>query len=113
MARRSTLLPLQVRRTLRQLGADLRDARKRRRLSTAVVAERAQISLPTLRRVERGDASVALGTYATVLWVFGLSDRLAGLAAPATDAVGLSLEEERLPERIRMKRNTKAPPEDK
>ncbi len=110
MPRTSPLLPLQIRRTLRQLGADLRDARKRRRLPTAVVAERAQISLPTLRRVERGDASVGLGAYATVLSVLGLSDRLARLAAPETDAVGLGLEAERLPKRIRLKRTVKEPP---
>lgn len=110
MPRKSPLLPLQIRRTLRQLGSDLRDARKRRRLPTVIVAERAQISLPTLRRVERGAASVGLGTYATVLWVLGMSDRLALLAAPETDAVGLGLEEERLPKRIRLKRTVKKPP---
>jgi hypothetical protein len=71
-------------------------------LPTAIVAERAQVSLPTLRRVERGDGSVGIGTYATVLWVLGLSDRLAALAAPETDAVGLGLEEERLPKRVRL-----------
>jgi transcriptional regulator with XRE-family HTH domain len=108
--RTSPLLPLQVRRTLRQLGSDIRDARKRRRLPTAVVAERARISLPTLRRVERGDGSVGMGTYATVLWVLGLSDRIAGLAAPATDAVGMGLEEEHLPKRIRLTRNVSEAP---
>ena len=110
MPRKSPLLPLQLRRGLRQLGNDLRDARKRRRLPTAVVAERAQISRPTLLRVERGDASVGLGVYATVLWVLGMSDRLARLAAPETDAIGLGLEEERLPKRIRFKRIVKEPP---
>jgi len=104
MPRTSPILPLQVRRTLRQMGADMRDARKRRRLPTAVVAERAQISLPTLRRIERGDASVSLAAYATVLWVLGLSDRLTRLAAPETDALGLGLDAERLPQRIRLKR---------
>lgn len=89
----------------------MRDARKRRRLPTAIVAERAQISLPTLRRVERGDASVGFGTYATVLWVLGMSERIGQLAAPETDSIGLSLEGERLPKRIRLKRTIKSPPE--
>lgn len=88
---------------LRQVGSDLRNARRRRRLPTAVVAERAQISLPTLGRVERGDASVAFGTYAIVMWVLGMSARLAQLAAAETDPIGLGLEEERLPRRIRTK----------
>lgn len=105
MSRTSAILPLKTRKALRQLGSDLRDARKRRRLPTAVVAERAQISLPTLRRVEKGDASVSLGVYATVLWVLGLSERLGRLAAPETDAIGLELEEERLPKRIHLKRS--------
>jgi len=89
----------------------MRDARKRRRLPTAVVAERAQISLPTLRRVERGDGSVGFGTYATVLWVLGMSERIGQLAAPETDSIGLSLEDERLPKRIRLRRTIKSPPE--
>lgn len=82
----------------------MRDARRRRRLPMAVVAERAQISLPTLQRVERGDGGVGFGTYATVLWVLGLSDKLNGLAAVETDPIGLELERERLPKRIRMRR---------
>lgn len=109
MPRKSPLLSLQLRAILRQVGSDLRDARKRRRLPTAIVAERAQISLPALRRVERGEASVAFGTYAIVLWIFGMSDRLAHLAAAETDAVGLRLEEARLPKRIRLKRTGTSP----
>lgn len=65
-----------------------------------MVAERAQITRPTLWRAERGDASVALGTYATILWVLGLGDRIGQLAAPETDVVGLSLADEQLPLRI-------------
>lgn len=106
MPRTSAILPLQTRQALRQLGSDIRDARRRRRLPTAVVAERAQISLPTLRRVEKGDAAVSLGVYATVLWVLGLNERLGRLASPETDKIGMELEEERLPKRIHLKRST-------
>jgi len=55
-------------------------------------------------KVERGDPAVSLGTYATVLWVLGLSDDIGQLAAPASDAVGQDLETERLPKRIRVRR---------
>lgn len=55
----------------------------------------------TITRVERGDAGVALGIYATVLFVLGLADRLGTLADPATDQVGLTLAEEQLPKRVR------------
>lgn len=101
MARVTPPLPLPVNRALRQMGADVRAARSRRRLPMAVVAERALITRPTLMKVERGDPGVSIGIYATVLFVLGLLDRLAAVAAPAADEVGLSLEHERLPRRIR------------
>jgi len=101
-------MPLPVRRGLRALGDDLRDARRRRRLPAAVVAERAGISLPTLRKVERGDPAVSLGIYATVLFVLGFGDRLSQLAPAPTDAVGLALEAERLPQRVRRSRSDTA-----
>lgn len=69
-----------------------------------MLAERARISLSTMWKVERGDPAVSLGTYATVLWVLGLSDDIGQLAAPTSDAVGLDLETERLPKRIRVRR---------
>ena len=67
------------------------------------MAERALISRMTLNKVEKGDPGVSLGIYATVLFVLGMTDRLAELADPRHDEVGLSLEEERLPQRIRIR----------
>jgi hypothetical protein len=97
-------LPLGVSRALRKLGHDLSTARRRRRLTMALVAERAFISRFTLARVERGDPGVSLGIYATVLFVFGMADRVGELAEPGRDSVGLDLEEEQLPKRIRTRR---------
>lgn len=65
------------------------------------MAERAFISRNTLARVEKGDAGVSMGIYASVLFVLGMADRLGELADAAGDPVGLGLEEERLPRRIR------------
>ena len=48
--------------------------------------------------------AVSLGIYARVLFVLGMVDRLADLADPKQDTVGLELEEEHLPERIRLPR---------
>ena len=96
-------LPIPVRRALGKLGTDIRDARRRRRIPTAVMAERALISRMTLNKVEKGNPGVSLGIYATVLFVLGMTDRLAELADARHDAVGLSLEEERLPQRIRIR----------
>jgi hypothetical protein len=67
----------------------------------AIAAERASVSKPTIIRVERGDPTVSIASYATVLYVLGMADRLGDLAAPKNDPVGLQLEEENLPQRIR------------
>jgi DNA-binding XRE family transcriptional regulator len=99
----STAAPIPVSRTLRKLGHDIRDARRRRRIPVAILAQRASISRTTLNKVEKGDTGVSLGAFATVLF-FGMVDRLAAVADPRHDAVGLELEEERLPQRIRLPR---------
>jgi hypothetical protein len=95
------LLPIPVRHALRKLGHDLRDARRRRRIPVAIAAQRASISRTTLVKIEKGDPGVAIGIYATVLFVMGMVERLADLADPKNDPVGLQLEEENLPQRIR------------
>ena len=100
-SRSSSTLPIPARRALRKLGHDLRDARRRRRIPVAIAAQRASISRTTLVKIEKGDPGVALGSYATVLFVMGMVERLADLADPKNDAVGLQLEEEHLPQRIR------------
>jgi len=94
-------LPLPVKRLLRKLGQDIRDARLRRRISTTVMAERASISRTTLNKIERGDPGASIGNYATVLFVLGLTNRLGEVADVRNDTVGLELEEENLPKRIR------------
>lgn len=94
-------LPLPVARALRKLGADLRDARRRRRIPTTTMSARASISRTTLLKIERGDPGVQLGHYATVLFVLGLTDRLSDLVDVRHDKTGLELDEERLPQRIR------------
>ena len=103
MAGKATL-PIPVRRALMKLGTDIRDARRRRRIPTAVMAERAFISRMTLNKVEKGNPGVSLGIYATVLFVLGMTECLAELADARHDPVGLSLEGERLPQRIRIRR---------
>ena len=92
-----------ARKVLSQLGGDLRDARRRRRLPMAVVADRAFTSRSTLQRVEAGDPAVSMGIYAAVLHALGLLDGLGHLADPARDPVGQSLAAESLPQRVRLK----------
>ena len=100
-SRAAVALPIPVRNALRKLGRDIRDARRRRRIPLAIAAQRASISQTTLVKLEKGDPGVAMGIYATVLFVLGLVQHLADLADPKNDAVGLQLEEEFLPQRIR------------
>jgi len=92
-----------VRRTLRKLGADIRDARRRRKLPMAVVAERAFTSRSTLQKVEAGDSGVGIGIYASVLQALGLLDGLGSIADIGRDEVGRSLASADLPQRIRLK----------
>ena len=104
MSERKPNLPIKVRRALRKLGADIRDARKRRKIPVRVMAERALISPTTLTRIERGDPGTAIGFYAAVLFVLDLSHRLGEIVDASTDEFGLTLEAEELPERIRWPR---------
>jgi transcriptional regulator with XRE-family HTH domain len=94
-------LPIPIKRVLGKLGKDIKNARLRRRISTQMMADRAFISRTTLNKVEKGDASVAMGIYATVLFILGLTERLNNLADFQFDSVGRTLEEELLPKRIR------------
>lgn len=97
-------LPLPVRRELRKLGRDIREARLRRRIPAAVVAERASISRTTLFKLEKGDPGVSIGIIGAVLFVLGMGGRLREIADIRGDEQGLALDEERLPQRIRAKR---------
>lgn len=94
--------PAAVKRVLRKLGTDIREARQRRRLTMAVVADRAFTSRATLQRVESGDPGVSMGIYAAVLQALGLLKGLDQLADPARDEVGQALSSAELPKRIRM-----------
>lgn len=98
--------PIPVVRALRKLGQDMRNARLRRRIPVAVLAERASISRVTLNKIEKGDEGVSIGNYAAVLFSLGMISRVAELADVVHDAVGRELEEERLPQRIRLRKHS-------
>jgi transcriptional regulator with XRE-family HTH domain len=91
---------------LQKLGRDLALARRRRRLTQASMAERLQVSVATLRRLEKGDPRIAIGTIAFAFLVLGDLNRIADLFDTTSDDIGLSLMNEQLPQRIRRK-NTK------
>lgn len=78
-------LPNTVQAQLKLLGENLSIARKRRRESMRVWAQRMGVSEPTLARLERGDPRVSMGAYATALWLMGRIQVLGDLAAPEHD----------------------------
>lgn len=80
----------------RLLGAQVAAARRRRGETAAALAARAGISPVTLRKVERGDPGVALGTALDVAALVGLPlfgadgpGRMAELADRAGDRLAL------------------------
>lgn len=91
MPRKPPIVFPQEQRLLSQLGERLKLARLRRKLSNAVVAQRAGISRTSLYKVEAGDPGATLGTYLRVLAVLGLEEDINVLAAD--DKVGRKLQD--------------------
>ena len=104
-SRSHTALPLPVKRALKKLGADLRAARQRRRITMQLMAERSLTSRLSVARAESGDPGVSLGIYASMLFVLGMVDRLGALADARSDPYVFDLDEERLPQRVRVPRD--------
>jgi len=77
---------------LQTLGSHLRTARERRGDSLKVMATRMGTSIPTLRRMEAGDARVSIGVYAAALWIFGKSEMLADILKPGDDEYAMMLD---------------------
>jgi transcriptional regulator with XRE-family HTH domain len=96
-----TLYPASAK-ELGALGQRLKDARLRRRFSMETVCARADISRPTLYKIEQGDPSVAMGMYVQVLRVLGLLEDLGVIAKE--DPLGRRLQDEALPHRKRAPR---------
>ncbi len=93
MKRGIVILPSSER-ILLQLGANIKLARLRRKLTVEQVAERADISRATLWQVEKGAPSVAMGIYCQVLFVLGLEKDL--LKVAADDDLGRKLQDAEL-----------------
>jgi transcriptional regulator with XRE-family HTH domain len=107
MARRSSAPLPRVSRLLAELGQNIRLARTRRQLSAELMAERAGMSRPTLRAIERGDGGVTLGAVANVLNSLGLADDLASVARE--DELGRQLEDAELQTTRRVRRRNPRP----
>jgi DNA-binding XRE family transcriptional regulator len=94
-------LPPKLRRSLNKLGADIAVARRKRNLTTAMMAERIGSAKSTYLKVEKGDPSVSMGVYAMALFVLGFGEVIGEIVDPRRDDIGLLLDTERLPKRVR------------
>lgn len=88
---------------LRQIGRNLQFARKRRSRTVKQASEMMGVSVSSIRRMEAGDSSVRFETYLTALEIYQLDDTLQ-FAEPENDRIGLTLEKQRLPKRVRLKK---------
>ncbi|MFN2260604.1 MAG: helix-turn-helix domain-containing protein [Psychroflexus sp.] len=88
-----TILP-KTRRILEEMGENIKLARLRRKFSSEQVAERANISRPTLSAIEKGKPTVSIGSYLLVLQVLGLEKDFLFLAKD--DELGRKLQDARI-----------------
>jgi DNA-binding XRE family transcriptional regulator len=93
---------------LAKLGTDIATARRKRNVTVAMMAERIGVAKTTYLKVEKGDPSVSMGIYAMALFVLGFGDVIGDIIDPRRDDVGLLLDVDRLPQRIRLKRTPTA-----
>lgn len=97
--KKTSIIPIPVKKTLEKLGNDIKEARIRRKISMDLMSKRAGISRPTLVKVEQGDATTSMGIYAKVIFVLGLDKNLSAVADIRNDNIGIMIESNALPKR--------------
>lgn len=85
----------------RRIGEHLLAWRKLQGLTAQQVAERANISRPTLRRLEHGDPNVSMESFLNVARALGQLDRLADSLNPYESDLGRAQADAVLPRRVR------------
>ena len=85
----------------KQLGQAVRAARLARNSTQEGMAERAKMSALTWLKIEKGEVSVAMGTWLSALEVTGLLDRMSAVVDQKQDIVGEQLRKEQLRKRAR------------
>lgn len=86
------------------MGENIKLARLRRRFSSEQVAERANISRPTLSAIEKGKPTVSIGSYLLVLHVLGLENDFLLLAKD--DILGRKLQDAKISTKLRAPKRT-------
>src|SRR3974390_509261 len=98
------VLPTGLRRSVAKFGHCVALARRKRRLTVAMMTERTGLAKGTYLRIEKGDPAVSMGAYAMVLFFLGLGEAFRHLVDARHDEEGLLSDEERLPKRVRVKK---------
>ena len=93
--------PYPVSQALTNLGANLRTARIRRKMTIADVASRIGTGPRAIMDAEKGKASTGIVVYAGLLWLYDLLQPFEDLADPLKDEEGLSLQSATEPTRVR------------
>ena len=91
-----------LKKILKKMGTDISIARRKREISVEMMCERMSVSKQTYKRIESGDPSVSLGAFSMALFALGEENRLQNLLDVGTDDVGLLLDVQKLPKRIRI-----------
>ena len=91
MKTKSQILLPKVQKSIVELGENIKLARLRRKFSAEQVAERANISRPTLLSIEKGLPSVSIGAIVNVLFVLGLEKDIMEVAKD--DLLGRKLQD--------------------
>lgn len=94
-------IPRQMLAELKKVGEDIRYARIRRNFTMEELSKRAGISRPTLDKVEKGAPSVAIGIYARVLFILGITGTISQLADFSSDSISRDIEISKLPQRVK------------
>ena len=105
MRKRNAILLPKLNKILVEVGENIKLARLRRKLSSEQVAERSNISRPTLSSIEKGSATVSIGAYLQVLFVLGLEKDF--LMVAKDDELGRKLQDANLSPKERAPKRTK------
>ena len=94
-------VPRQMLAELEKVGEDIRYARIRRKFTMSDLSKRSGISRSTLDKVEKGSPSVAIGIYARVIFLLGITGTVGQLADLSHDPISRDIEISELPQRVK------------
>ena len=94
-------VPRQMLAEIKKVGEDIRYARIRRKFTMSDLSKRSGISRSTLDKVEKGSPSVAIGIYARVLFLLGITGTVGQLADLSNDPISRDIEISKLPQRVK------------